>query len=277
MSPLAPVPLDDEPELAAAEPESEFNLAEYLGMLRRHWKLAAVCCVLGLAGAGIHYAITPKAVPGDDHHPDRAPQPDAARQRPEPLARELLEHGVLPHPVRAAAEPRPGRAGGQEPRPDGGPGLQSRRRARARAASSGATAEDDEAVLGAPRRPAPRRPLGRAGAQHPARAALLPRRLARVRRQGRQRLRRGVHRHGGRGPLRHRRQGLHLPLLADRDAEAGDPGQGDPAPGVQPPQRHRDPRSRGERHPASGWRRSTRSYIEAKKAAHREGGRSTTR
>ncbi len=60
MSPLAPVPIDDEPEVAAA-PESEFNLAEYVGMLRRHWKLAAVCCVLGLAGAGIHYAITPKA------------------------------------------------------------------------------------------------------------------------------------------------------------------------------------------------------------------------
>ena len=30
-------------------------------MVRRHWKLAAVCCALGLAGAGIHYAITPKA------------------------------------------------------------------------------------------------------------------------------------------------------------------------------------------------------------------------
>ncbi|HEY4596046.1 MAG TPA: GumC family protein, partial [Thermoanaerobaculia bacterium] len=60
MSPLAPVPLDDEPEIAP-EPESELNLTEYLGMVRRHWKLAAVCCALGLAGAGIHYAITPKA------------------------------------------------------------------------------------------------------------------------------------------------------------------------------------------------------------------------
>jgi succinoglycan biosynthesis transport protein ExoP len=62
LSPLAPVPQDlslDEPE--AGPPESEFNLAEYVGMLRRHWRLAAVCCVLGLAGAGIHYAITPKA------------------------------------------------------------------------------------------------------------------------------------------------------------------------------------------------------------------------
>jgi succinoglycan biosynthesis transport protein ExoP len=57
---LTPVPTDDEPELAAP-PEAEFNLGEYVAMLRRHWKLAAVCCVLGLAGAGIHYAITPKA------------------------------------------------------------------------------------------------------------------------------------------------------------------------------------------------------------------------
>jgi capsular exopolysaccharide synthesis family protein len=60
LSPLTPVPLDDEPEIAS-EPESELNLAEYVGMLRRHWKLAAVCCALGLAGAGIHYAITPKS------------------------------------------------------------------------------------------------------------------------------------------------------------------------------------------------------------------------
>jgi capsular exopolysaccharide synthesis family protein len=54
------VPFEEEPPVAA-EPESEFNLGEYLDMVRRHWKLAAVCCVLGLAGAGIHFAITPKA------------------------------------------------------------------------------------------------------------------------------------------------------------------------------------------------------------------------
>jgi succinoglycan biosynthesis transport protein ExoP len=62
LSALSPVPIDDEAEVAAAAgPESEFNLAEYVGMLRRHWKLAVVCCAVGLAGAGIHYAITPKA------------------------------------------------------------------------------------------------------------------------------------------------------------------------------------------------------------------------
>ncbi len=62
MRPLSSVPFEAEPAVVAAdEPESEFNFGEYLGMVRRHWKLATVCCLLGLAGAGIHYAITPKA------------------------------------------------------------------------------------------------------------------------------------------------------------------------------------------------------------------------
>lgn len=60
MSPLASAPFDLEPEPETHQ-ESEFNLAEYLGMLRRHWKLAAVCCLLGSAAGGIHFAITPKA------------------------------------------------------------------------------------------------------------------------------------------------------------------------------------------------------------------------
>ena len=59
MSHLTPVPFEDEPEPAPSH-EPEFNLAEYVAMVRRHWKLAAVCCLLGLAGAGIHFAITPK-------------------------------------------------------------------------------------------------------------------------------------------------------------------------------------------------------------------------
>lgn len=60
MSPLSPFPLPDEPELALPAHESDFNLAEYVGMVRRHWNLAAACCLVGLAGAGVHYAITPK-------------------------------------------------------------------------------------------------------------------------------------------------------------------------------------------------------------------------
>jgi polysaccharide biosynthesis transport protein len=59
LSPLAPVPQFEEPDLAP-EPESDFNIAEYIGMLRRHWKLVGVCCAFGLIGASIHYAITPK-------------------------------------------------------------------------------------------------------------------------------------------------------------------------------------------------------------------------
>jgi succinoglycan biosynthesis transport protein ExoP len=58
LSHLSSVPFEDEPEPAAGQ-ESELNVAEYLATVRRHWKLAAVCCLLGLAGAGIHFAITP--------------------------------------------------------------------------------------------------------------------------------------------------------------------------------------------------------------------------
>jgi capsular exopolysaccharide synthesis family protein len=42
------------------ESESELNLAEYLGMVRRHWKLVAASCVAAAVAASIHYAITPK-------------------------------------------------------------------------------------------------------------------------------------------------------------------------------------------------------------------------
>ncbi len=41
-------------------PESDFNVAEYLGMVRRHWRLVAAFCAATLAAAGIHFAITPK-------------------------------------------------------------------------------------------------------------------------------------------------------------------------------------------------------------------------
>ncbi|HEV3077232.1 MAG TPA: polysaccharide biosynthesis tyrosine autokinase [Thermoanaerobaculia bacterium] len=43
------------------EPESEFNLAEYLGMVRRHWKLVAAAALACMAAGAIHYSITPKA------------------------------------------------------------------------------------------------------------------------------------------------------------------------------------------------------------------------
>jgi capsular exopolysaccharide synthesis family protein len=53
--------LQENPAGAAAEPEADFNIAEYVAMVRRHWKLIAVSCLITVAGASIHYAITPKA------------------------------------------------------------------------------------------------------------------------------------------------------------------------------------------------------------------------
>ncbi|HTQ79640.1 MAG TPA: polysaccharide biosynthesis tyrosine autokinase [Thermoanaerobaculia bacterium] len=41
-------------------PESEFNLAEYLVVVRRHWKLVAAACLTALAAGAIHYSVTPK-------------------------------------------------------------------------------------------------------------------------------------------------------------------------------------------------------------------------
>jgi len=51
----------DEAELLAPEPESDFNVAEYLAMVRRHWKLVAATCITTVAAGAIHHAITPKA------------------------------------------------------------------------------------------------------------------------------------------------------------------------------------------------------------------------
>ncbi|HKV09569.1 MAG TPA: polysaccharide biosynthesis tyrosine autokinase, partial [Thermoanaerobaculia bacterium] len=59
LTPLPSLPepgLADEPETG---PEMDLNLAEYWGMVRRHWKLVAATCLTGLAAASIHYAITP--------------------------------------------------------------------------------------------------------------------------------------------------------------------------------------------------------------------------
>lgn len=58
----APPPVAaDEIDLLPDEPASEFNLAEYMAMVRRHWKLVTAACVIALAAGGIHYSITPKA------------------------------------------------------------------------------------------------------------------------------------------------------------------------------------------------------------------------
>jgi succinoglycan biosynthesis transport protein ExoP len=55
-----PAAVPDEMDLLP-EPESEFNLAEYIGMVRRHWKLVAAAALVCMAAGAIHYSITPKA------------------------------------------------------------------------------------------------------------------------------------------------------------------------------------------------------------------------
>ena len=59
IAPQIQPPLPDEPGVTAGS-EIDFNLAEYLGMVRRHWKLVAVACLVALVAASIHYAVTPK-------------------------------------------------------------------------------------------------------------------------------------------------------------------------------------------------------------------------
>jgi succinoglycan biosynthesis transport protein ExoP len=58
---LSPVAIDEIESAAPAEPESDFNVGEYVAMVRRHWKLVAAACVTAVAAGAIHYAITPKA------------------------------------------------------------------------------------------------------------------------------------------------------------------------------------------------------------------------
>src|SRR6185369_13086551 len=60
IAPISSLPPDEPAGLKAPEPEFELNLSEYVAMVRRHWKLLAVTCLLSLVAAGIHYAITPK-------------------------------------------------------------------------------------------------------------------------------------------------------------------------------------------------------------------------
>lgn len=47
-------------ELVGEPTESEFDIAEYVGMVRRHWRLIAACSITALALGVAHYLITPK-------------------------------------------------------------------------------------------------------------------------------------------------------------------------------------------------------------------------
>lgn len=147
-TPPPPAPFEDEIELALPGSESEFNIAEYLGMARRHWKLVFATCAVGLAAGSIHYAITPKEYMASSvlQIERRSLTPLGSAQNPwlenywnmefYPTQYELLQsRGLAERVVRnldLAEDPQwnPGASAGK----DGG---------------ANATAEDDEAVLGA--------------------------------------------------------------------------------------------------------------------------------
>ncbi|HYL05575.1 MAG TPA: polysaccharide biosynthesis tyrosine autokinase [Thermoanaerobaculia bacterium] len=60
MSQPRPPVLPDQPDLLHPEPESGFDLAQYLHWVRRWWKLAAAACLVAMTGGVIHYLLTPK-------------------------------------------------------------------------------------------------------------------------------------------------------------------------------------------------------------------------
>lgn len=60
ISPLSQAPPPQDDPGFAPEPEMDFNLSEYLGMVRRHWKLVAVAILVSAVAAAVHFAITPK-------------------------------------------------------------------------------------------------------------------------------------------------------------------------------------------------------------------------
>jgi polysaccharide biosynthesis transport protein len=150
----------DELEMLPREPESEFNLAEYLGMVRRHWKLVAASSLVAVAAGAVHDSITPKAymATATIQIERRSLAPVLNSQAPwlesyfdaeyYPTAYKLLEsRGLAERVVKRldlASDPAfgqhaPGRPTGDAAHPPAGqPG----------AAAAGPTADDDQAVLG---------------------------------------------------------------------------------------------------------------------------------
>jgi capsular exopolysaccharide synthesis family protein len=61
LRPFPTVPQPGEQGGLPPEPEFELNLGEYIGLVRRHWKLIAVLCMLSMGAGVLHYSITPKA------------------------------------------------------------------------------------------------------------------------------------------------------------------------------------------------------------------------
>lgn len=55
-----PFSASEDPGFTAPEKETELNIGEYIAMVRRHWKLLAVACLITVVGSAVHYAVTPK-------------------------------------------------------------------------------------------------------------------------------------------------------------------------------------------------------------------------
>lgn len=145
--PPASPSLDDEIELAVPQAESEFDIAEYLGMVRRHWKLVLATCAVGIALGSIHYAITPKEYLASAvlQIERRSLTPLGSSQNPwlenywnmefYPTQYELLQsRGLAERVVRSLDLPDD---------PEWNPGAPA-----AKDGGAKATVEDDEAVLG---------------------------------------------------------------------------------------------------------------------------------
>jgi polysaccharide biosynthesis transport protein len=60
LSSLKAQPFFPEEPASPQQHETELNISEYFGMVRRHWKLVALAVLVALVAAGVHYAITPK-------------------------------------------------------------------------------------------------------------------------------------------------------------------------------------------------------------------------
>jgi len=60
MSTSLPLTVPDEPEFLLREAESGFNLAVYLGCVRRWWRLVVSVCLVAMTAGAIHFLVTPK-------------------------------------------------------------------------------------------------------------------------------------------------------------------------------------------------------------------------
>ncbi len=250
MTPPKPQPFLDEPVSLSQEPESELNLGEYIRMVRRHWAGGGLTA-RRLVIAGIHYFITPK-----EYLSTATIQIERRNLSPvggsaSPWFENFWNLSSI-RPSTSAAEPRPRRAGGQEPGPDERPAFNPRRGCRQGADRGDHRRGGAEATLG-------RLALQIEGglAVEPVRGTQLVRlsfRLVpRVRGAGGERLFRGVPSSMGVEDRHLGRQGFHLlQLCRSRSLKQEVVDKEIPAPGIQP-QQYIAPSIRNRTSSCSAW------------------------